>query len=93
LTKNFSKIIRRIETERLILRQWREEDATAFYAINNDEKVIKFLRSALTMQECKNFIAKTNCHIEKWGFGLWAVTLKNSDEVIGFVGLNYGTVA
>lgn len=82
------QIIREFETERLILRKWREEDTVSFCAINNDPKVIEFLRGAMSLKECKNFIAKTNLRIEKWGFGLWSVALKGDEESIGFVGLN-----
>ena len=55
--------ITKIETERLVLRNWREEDAEALFEINNDEKVIEFLPKALTRQECQNFINKENAQI------------------------------
>jgi RimJ/RimL family protein N-acetyltransferase len=37
-----------IETERLILRAWRKEDAEAYFQINQDPKVIELLRGSLT---------------------------------------------
>jgi RimJ/RimL family protein N-acetyltransferase len=82
------QIIREFETDRLILRKWREEDLERFCIINNDPKVIEFLKGAMTFEECKNFIAAKNQTIEKMGFGLWAVTIKETGEMIGFVGLN-----
>lgn len=82
------QIVNHIETERLILRSWREEDADVFTAINQDPRVIEFLRGPLSFKDCQDFITKTNRRIAKWGFGLWATTLKNSGELIGFVGLN-----
>ena len=82
------KIIDYIETERLILRSWRDEDAAVFAEINQDPHVIEFLRGAMTLQESQDFIARTNQFIAKNGFGLWAATIKESDELIGFVGLH-----
>ena len=81
----------KIETERLILRSWIDADLEPYHKINNDEKVIEFLRepmSPMSLEDCKNFITETNRRIEKWGFGLWAATLKDSEELIGFIGLN-----
>lgn len=40
-----------IETERLILRTWKKEDAEAYFQINQDPKVIEFLRGPLTMEQ------------------------------------------
>ena len=82
------KIIDHIETERLILRSWREEDATTFAAINQDPRVIEFLRGPLSLGDCQNFITNANYHFTKYGFGLWVATLKETGEMIGFVGLN-----
>ena len=39
-----------IETERLILRTWQKQDADAYFQINQDPKVIEFLRGPLTME-------------------------------------------
>ena len=39
-----------IETERLILRTWNQEDARSYFQINQDPKVIEFLRGPLTME-------------------------------------------
>jgi ribosomal-protein-alanine N-acetyltransferase len=79
--------IEKIETERLILRSWRADDAEVLFEINNDSKVIEFLPKALTRQECQNFINKENAQIAQKGFGLWACELKKTNELIGFVGL------
>ena len=76
------------ETERLVFRKWRGEDASAFAAINQDEKVIEFLRGSMSLKECEDFISETNRRIKKYGFGLWAVELKENGELIGFIGFN-----
>jgi RimJ/RimL family protein N-acetyltransferase len=37
-----------IETDRLLLRTWKEKDVEAYYLINQDPQVIEFLPGALT---------------------------------------------
>jgi RimJ/RimL family protein N-acetyltransferase len=77
-----------LETERLILRTWKQEDAEDFFAINQDLKVIEFVRGPLTMEQITDFIAQQNNNHKVQGFALWAVELKSSGELIGFIGLN-----
>lgn len=78
-----------IETARLILRTWKNEDANAYYQINQDSKVVELLRGPLTMKQVKDFIPVVNKHQEKHGYTLWAVELKETGELVGFIGLNY----
>ncbi|NBV06842.1 MAG: N-acetyltransferase [Proteobacteria bacterium] len=78
----------RIETERLILRLWKSEDAEVFAAINQDQRVIEFLRGSMSIKESQDFIVRINQLISKNGFGFWATTIKETDELIGFVGLH-----
>jgi len=82
------QIIKNIETERLILRQWRADDAEVFALINQDEKVIEFLRGPMSLNDSQEFITRTNNFINQHGFGLWAATIKETAELIGFVGLH-----
>lgn len=78
-----------IETERLILRTWKKEDADPYFQINQDPKVIEFLRGALTMEQVNDFILAVNNHQDRHGYTLWAAELKKTGELIGFIGLNY----
>jgi len=78
-----------IETERLFLRTWQETDANAYFQINQDPKVIEFLRGALTLEQVKDFIRAANNQQDKLNYTLWATELKSTGEFIGFIGLNY----
>lgn len=78
-----------IETDRLILRTWQETDAAVYFAINQDPRVIQFLRGPLSMQQVNHFIPAVNSHHVKHGYTLWAVEFKETGELIGFIGLNY----
>lgn len=77
-----------IETERLILRTWKDADADEYYRINQDSRVIEFLRGSLTMQEIKDFIASANQQFDKLGYTLFAAEEKITGSLTGFIGLN-----
>ena len=78
-----------IETERLILRTWKKEDADPYFKINQDPKVIEHLPSSLTIDQVNDFIDRKNIHQEKYRYSLWAVESKESSALMGFIGLNY----
>ena len=78
-----------IQTERLILRTFKTEDASAYFHINQDPKVLEFLLGPLTISQVNDFIAAKQTHQEKFGYSLWATCLKQTGELIGFIGLNY----
>lgn len=78
-----------IETKRLILRAWKKEDNQAYFQINQDPKVIEFLRGPLTMQQVNDFIIAANSHNDKHGYTQWAVEFKETRMLIGFIGLKY----
>jgi RimJ/RimL family protein N-acetyltransferase len=86
---SFSSMTTIIETERLILRTWKTEDAEAYFQINQDPKVTEFLRGPLTMEQVKDFIIAVNSHQDKHGYTLWAACLKESAQFMRFIGLQY----
>ena len=78
-----------IETERLILRTWKEEDTKPYFDINQDPKVIEFLWGPLTLEQVTDFISVQNKQQEQRGYTLWAVELKSTHALMGFIGLKY----
>jgi len=78
-----------IATPRLILRTWKQEDIDPYFRINQDPKVIEFLRGPLTLDEVNAFVSNVNNQQEKYGYTLWAVEVKQTGTFIGFIGLNY----
>ena len=76
-----------IETERLLLRQWREGDLEAYARICADTEVMRYLPATLSREESVGQMAGFVRHWEEQGFGLWAVEERASGEFIGFVGL------
>lgn len=76
-----------IETERLLLRRWREDDRDAVAAINADPEVMRYFRSTLSRDESDAFMARIDAHFDTHGFGFWAVEEKQSGQVVGLTGL------
>ena len=76
-----------IETERLILRTWEASDAQAYWQINQDSKVTEFLLGPLSMQQVHEFIRNCQQCFEENKFCLFAAELKDTHELIGFIGL------
>jgi len=75
------------ETDRLILRTWLEEDAEVFARINQDPRVIEFLPGPLTLAESQAFIHANNQSFERLKRCFFAATIKETEELIGFIGL------
>ncbi len=75
------------QTDRLSLRQWREEDREPFAALNSDPEVMEFFPSPLSRCESDVLADRIAQSITERGWGLWAADLKESGEFIGFIGL------
>ncbi len=77
-----------IKTKRLLLRPWREEDFTAFAQLNGDVKVMEYFPSTLSRQESDDLGKRLSSKLEEQGWGLWAVSIPDIADFIGFIGLN-----
>ena len=77
-----------IQTERLILRQWRPDDIPAFVAMNADPRVMEFFASTLTEAQSIAFAGRVAEHFAEKGFGWWAVEVRSGMPFAGFVGLS-----
>ncbi|HAT8341961.1 TPA: GNAT family N-acetyltransferase [Legionella pneumophila] len=79
--------MRILETERLFLRTFQENDVESLIAISQDQKVMQFFPAIPTREETIAFIDRIIAHQEEKNFSLYAAEFKNTDEMIGFVGL------
>ena len=77
----------KLETDRLRLREMTEADFDAVYRILGDEQTMYAYEHAFSRQETSEWMAKQFHNYEMHGYGLWAVTLKESGELIGQCGL------
>ena len=80
-----------LATGRLLLRTWRESDLAPFAALNADPRVMEFFPKLLTREESDRRVDQIKDHLDRHGFGLWAVEVKGVADFIGFVGLNVPT--
>ncbi len=79
-----------LKTERLILRPWKEADAAALFQILQEAGILQYFPpTTYTLEKTLRYIVHQNNHWQEHGYGHWAVTLKESGEVIGWDGLEY----
>lgn len=76
-----------IETERLILRNMREDDFRALYAVLADSDIMRHYLYSFDETRVRNWISRNIERYGVFGFGLWAVVLKGGGEMIGDCGL------
>ncbi len=77
-----------MQTPRLILRDWQEEDFPHFCAMNADPEVMRYFKSVLSESESLDLLNRIKEEISQSGYGLWAVEEKSSGEWAGFIGLH-----
>jgi RimJ/RimL family protein N-acetyltransferase len=75
-----------METERLVLRMFRESDTDAYAEMVGDPEVMRFLGKQMSRQEAWRNMAMVIGHWHLRGFGFWAVEEKESGELVGRVG-------
>jgi RimJ/RimL family protein N-acetyltransferase len=76
-----------IETDRLVLRNWREGDRQTFFEMNADPKVMRFFEKTRSRAESDALLVRLAEEIDRDGYGFWAVELRETGEVTGFTGL------
>jgi RimJ/RimL family protein N-acetyltransferase len=76
-----------IQTERLILRAYREDDRPDFAALNGDPRVGVWLGGTLDRAGSDALLDRFNAHIAEHGWGAWAVERKSDGRLIGMTGL------
>ncbi|MDH3739119.1 MAG: GNAT family N-acetyltransferase [Alphaproteobacteria bacterium] len=77
-----------LETERLILRDWREQDLEPFAAMNADNAVMEFFPAVFSREESYAIAMRLQQDIDEIGYGFFAVALKATGNFIGSVGLS-----
>jgi ribosomal-protein-alanine N-acetyltransferase len=82
-----SEEMKAIETERLLLRPWRNADLDAFAEMNADLRVMEHFRSTSSREQSEAAMSHIRGHFDRHGYGFWAVEVKGGDPFIGFVGL------
>jgi RimJ/RimL family protein N-acetyltransferase len=82
----------RLETARLILRDWREEDRAPFLAHTNTPAVMRWLGGVAEAPTVEAAFARLEDYRQQYGFTFWVVERKRdggplAGELLGFCGL------
>ena len=79
-----------LESPRLFLREFREEDAADLLALNSDPQVLRFTgdKPFASEKEARSFVRNYD-HYRRYGIGRWAVLEKCSESFLGWCGLKY----
>ena len=80
-------MIPEVETERLLLRAWRESDLDPYARMCADPEVMRYLPRLLNREQSEEQVAGFVRHWEERGFGLWAMEHRATGAFVGFVGL------
>ncbi len=76
-----------LETERLYLREMKQSDFNSLCKIMQDKETMYAYEGAFSETEVQEWLDRQIFRYQKWGFGLWAVIRKETDEMIGQCGL------
>lgn len=76
-----------LETERLYLREMKQDDFASLCKILQDENTMYAYERAFNNSEVQEWLDRQISRYQKWHFGLWAVILKETNEMIGQCGL------
>ncbi len=79
--------VHELRTERLLLRRWRAEDRAPFAAMNADPEVMEHFPARLTRSESDGFARRIDAHMQREGWGLWAMEERSTGRFLGFTGL------
>jgi ribosomal-protein-alanine N-acetyltransferase len=80
-----------LETERLILSTWGEDDWKSFKPIAMDPRVMRFISGGLpwTDVQIRDFVERCRTTFHNRGFTRWKLEEKESRQLIGFCGLGF----
>ena len=81
------KVPIQMETSRLILREMNMSDYDALYAVLADSDIMQHYPYTFDEKRVRGWIDKNRERYRIFGFGLWAVCLKETGEMIGDCGL------
>ena len=77
------------ETERLVVRRWRDSDLPDILAVYGDAEAMKWVGDGepITEEEGREWLVVTRRNYEKRGYGMFAIEFRSEPGVIGFCGI------
>jgi len=77
-----------IETGRLILRQWHDNDAMAMYDLGRDARVMEYLGPLKTLDDAQALVAGQIVNQSLFGHCFWPIERRADGMLLGYCGLN-----
>jgi RimJ/RimL family protein N-acetyltransferase len=75
-----------LETARLRLREFAESDVDALLAVLGDPVAMQYYPTPFNRKEVEEWIERNRDRYKREGYGLWAMLLRETNEVIGDCG-------
>jgi ribosomal-protein-alanine N-acetyltransferase len=80
----------RLETERLLIRDWKIEDAEAAFAIYGDPEVMRYVGPMMqSLEQARASLGRIIARHEGKPLGFWAAETREGSELVGGALLNY----
>lgn len=76
-----------LETDRLFLREWSDDDTAYFIAMNQDSEVMRYFPALLSPADSMAFVKRIRDHFDEYGYTTYATVRKDTEQFIGFSGL------
>jgi len=76
-----------LATDRLVLRQWEDDDLIPFVALNADPEVMEHFPAPLPPEQSADLVGRHRALLDAGKPGLFAVEVQETGDFIGFVGL------
>jgi RimJ/RimL family protein N-acetyltransferase len=76
-----------VETERLVLRPWHDDDLPALVALNADPRVMEFFPAVRSAEESAEMLARIRTHWAAHRFGWWVMERRDDRAFVGIAGL------
>lgn len=77
----------KLETPRLLITNWQNQDFPAFHALNSDKRVMAYFPTPKSEEQSLTAFKQNNQSLLKTGLGFCALYLRKTNEVIGMAGI------
>ena len=81
-----------IETERLILRAWRDEDRTPFAEMGRSPAVMAQLGPLMNREQSDAAVDRMRAYQRERGYCFWAIERRDDARFLGLCGLKPGAI-
>lgn len=81
-----------VETERLVLRGWKDADAEPFHDMFQDPRVMEHLGPAEDLEHVRDIVALIQRKLAETGYWFWAMESRADGAFMGFCGIKPGPV-